>query len=328
MRHGVTEGRISSARFPGVEYELRRLVGCGATSNVYFALRRGSTGVDAVAIKVFSERPGTASLAFEKEVAALSNLHDHPRLAGHVVRLLDFGASGSKLSEDHVAGPWMALEYVIPGAQGATLAERVRHALRCDGHAFGVTRAVRVIRSLGVALDAAHDLGIVHRDVKPSNILCRDEPTRESWLLADFGICRSVDQVGTFGGLVVGTPGYAPPEQASVTTRRVGPFSDVFGFAAVVFFMLTGEPYFAVTHPDEVMLSIQRGRRRGLEDAAGLAPELRGHAGTRLVDAIVARATSARPEERPQHAGELARELIEALEGAAFETGWSPDSSE
>jgi serine/threonine protein kinase len=145
--------------------------------------------------------------------------------------------------------------------------------------------------------------------------LCRGGGESETLLLADFGVSRPLDVAATFGGFVVGTPGHAPPEQAGFGVRRVGPFSDVFGFATVAFHMLTGAHYFPIEGAEAALFAIQQAKRRCLRDCDGLSPELRRASHScRLIDEALTQATAPRPETRPQRARELADRLLAALD--------------
>ena len=159
---------------------------------------------------------------FLKEVRITANL-SHP----HVLALLDSG---------EVDGlPY----YVMPYIDGETL----RNRLARDGP-LPTPAALEIAREVGSALSYAHTLGILHRDVKPENILL----THGRALLADFGIARAAAQAGnerfTASGVAVGTPAYMSPEQA-VGERDLDARSDQYALAAVLYEMLAGEPPFA-----------------------------------------------------------------------------------
>ncbi len=147
--------------------------------------------------------------------------------------------------------------------------------------------AVRIVGGVADALDAAHGHGLVHRDVKPGNVLVADPGgSGERVYLGDFGLAIDVDQArrGRSGG---GTPGYLAPEQLAGGT--VGPWTDVYALGCVLLAALTGEP------PS----------RARLVPGNGAAPDLAGlPAG---LPAVIARATAPRPEDRFASAGALAQ---------------------
>src|SRR5690606_4025774 len=108
--------------------------------------------------------------------------------------------------------PWIALEYVHGGSEGTTLSQRVLHAIRHTSHAFDPHRAASLVEALGGGLCAVHEVGVIHRDIKPDNVLCCGFGDEEIFKIADFGVARPAGLTATFGGLVVGTLGYAAPE--------------------------------------------------------------------------------------------------------------------
>ena len=201
-------------------YEVVRLLAGGGMAEVYLA--RDLRHEREVVVKVL--RPESASAVaverFRREVALLARLQ-HP----HIVPLI---ASGE------VAGiQWLVAPYIA----GGTLADRLL------GHdRLGVTETVAIARQVVAALEAAHRHGIVHRDVKPSNILLGNGGA----LLADFGISALAHTEAerlTATGVSVGTPAYMSPEQAS-GSARVGPAADIYSLGCVLFECLGGQPPF------------------------------------------------------------------------------------
>lgn len=173
-----------------------------------------------VAIKVLwpslAETPGFLE-RFRREARAASRLR-HP----NILTVYDFG------SQDGIT--YMVTE-LLPGG---SLADRL-------GRPVPLTDAARVARAIGAALDVAHQAGLIHRDVKPSNILF----TRDSEpVLADFGIARLLEseQNLTVQGSLIGTPHYMAPEMAA--GEDVVPASDLYGLGVVLYEMLTGGPPF------------------------------------------------------------------------------------
>jgi eukaryotic-like serine/threonine-protein kinase len=185
-----------------------------------------------VALKVLRPELGTAVGAerFLREIGIVARL-SHP----HVVPLIDSGETGG------------LLYYVSAFVPGGSLRDR----LRGEGR-LALDDALAVTHDVAEALDYAHRQGVVHRDVKPENILFTDGHA----LLADFGIARGGagpdDAPVTEAGVAVGTPEYMSPEQAS-GERDVGPGSDVYSLACVVFEMLTGQPPFRGRSPRATM---------------------------------------------------------------------------
>src|SRR3989440_7568549 len=177
----------------GHRYAIDRELGRGGMATVYVAQDRRHARE--VAIKVL--RPDVAAAIgaerFLREIAIVARL-THP----HVLPLIDSGqAAGS-------------LYYVMPYVRGETLRERLVRERR-----LALKDALGIARGLGAGLDYAHREGVVHRDVKPENVLLADGHA----VLADFGIARAIFQAGgehvTEVGLAIGTPEYMSPEQAA-----------------------------------------------------------------------------------------------------------------
>lgn len=212
------------------------------------------------------------------ETTVLASLN-HPSL----VTLYD-----ARLDPEHAR--YLAIEYV----DGPTLASRLSH-----GPLSG-TEAASLARDLSEALQVVHDAGIIHRDVKPSNVMLARMPRRAAgWTakLTDFGIAYSVsDPRVTSPGIVVGTAAYMAPEQ--VRGADLTPAVDIYSLGLVLIEALTGEPAFPV------MGKVQTALRRLAE-----APAIPESLGPQWV-ALLTRMTRVAPEGRPS-----ARELAQA---AAF----------
>src|SRR5687768_3820316 len=201
-------------------YVLDAEIGRGGMATVYRAddVRHGRR----VAIKVL--RPELVSTLgterFMREIGIAARL-THP----HIVPLLDSGTADGML--------YSVAQYVTGGS--------LRNRLRSDGQ-LPVREALRIAEEVGAGLDFAHRSGIVHRDVKPENILFTDGHA----VLTDFGIARANSirtDFRTDEGIVVGTPEYMSPEQAAGEMDVTGA-SDIYSLACVVYEMLTGQPPF------------------------------------------------------------------------------------
>ena len=165
---------------------------------------------------------------FLREIRVTATLQ-HP----HILGLIDSGVFGDEAGELR-SRPY----YVMPYIQGESLRQRLER----EGQ-LSVADAVRIAGEVASALDYAHRHGVIHRDVKPENILLHDG----SALVADFGIALAVQQAGgarmTQTGLSLGTPQYMSPEQAT-GERTITARSDVYALGAVAYVMLAGEPPF------------------------------------------------------------------------------------
>lgn len=307
---------IPSEVSPGVTYRVLRPVGEGAMSVAYYAFRVAPEGETPVVIKVlrpwFVRRAGaTAALIVTKEAVALGRLNERVPPTPFVVRLLDTGTFRAREGRQDLGLPWLVLEYVHGGAEGTTLTERVAHSLRTTGFAFDPDRAAHAIECLAAGLGAVHEVGVVHRDLKPDNVLCCGFGDDEIFKIADFGVARPAGVAGTFGGTVLGTLGYAAPELTVLDQRIIGPWTDIFSLAAIFYYILTGEDYFDVDSPGDAIVAACSKERRSIRDARGLAPDLRAsEAACRFIDFALAAATSDKIDKRPQRADALAAMLV------------------
>ena len=201
-------------------YHIAELVGSGGMGLVYRAEQRilGRT----VALKVI--RPeiaesGNYRARFLRE-ARFAAAVDHP----HVVSVFDAGEQDGRL--------YLAMQW-IDGLDLGTLIDREQR--------LAPERAVLIGVQLAQALQAVHDAGLVHRDVKPSNVLVRDIGGHDHAYLTDFGIAKAPDAQDslTRTGSVIGTPGYLSPEQ--IRGQQPGPRSDLYALGCVMFEALTGQ---------------------------------------------------------------------------------------
>jgi serine/threonine protein kinase len=309
---------IASNVQPGVSYRLTGVLGGGGMSVAFAALRQAADGQTHVVLKILRpavawDSTGTAALGVQKEAVALGRLNERVPPTPFVVRLVDAGSVAAHDGVRALELPWLAIEHVQGGIEGTTLDERVIHSVRHTGAGFDLERAANAIRCLAGGLAAIHEVGVLHRDLKPTNVLCCGSGPDEIFKIADFGIARPRGMAATFG-IAIGTPGYASPELFLADEPRIGPHSDVFGLAAMIYHLLTGEAYFAVRTPVDGLMLVQRPERRRLADALGLSPELRARpTACATIDAALARATAANPDHRPQSADVLAAMLLPAL---------------
>lgn len=201
-------------------YRLERQIGRGGSGTVHLAL--DEVLGRQVAIKRIGVIPGSDSAELERaeREARLAAALNHP----HVVSVFDL------VDEEDVR--WLVMEYV----DGETLSERVRTSGPMDA-----VEAATLLAQAADALVEAHEHGIVHRDVKPSNILIADGAAK----LNDFGIARSEDDPSlTQTGLVTGSPAYLAPEVASGSSATTA--SDVWSLGATLYHAVTGSPPYDV----------------------------------------------------------------------------------
>jgi len=200
-------------------YRVERELGEGGMATVYLA--RDLKHDRDVALKVLKPDLAAAVGAqrFLKEIQVTANLQ-HP----HILPLYDSGTADG------------ALFYVMPLVRGESLRDRLSRE-----RLLSVDETVRIVRQVAGALDFAHRQGVVHRDIKPGNVLLQDGEA----LLADFGIALAVTEAGgerlTGTGLSIGTLQYMSPEQAS-GEHDLDARSDIYALGAVTYEMLAGEP--------------------------------------------------------------------------------------
>jgi serine/threonine-protein kinase len=201
-------------------YVIERPLGEGGMSAVFLA--RELQPPRYVALKVL--RPELADAVgperFVREVELVSNL-THP----HIVPIFASGEAGG------------LLYYTMPYVEGESLRQRLEREKQLP-----LDEALRIGRDVAEALDYAHRHGVVHRDIKPGNILLQDGRA----MVADFGIARAVQKAGatkvTTSGVIVGTPQYMSPEQAA--GGEVDRRSDLYSLACVIYEMLAGQAPF------------------------------------------------------------------------------------
>jgi serine/threonine protein kinase len=307
---------IRSQLQPNVAYRLKRLLAVGGTARAYYALRQGPEGEAPVVMKIILPnvvRDGgdTALLVIRKEAVALGRLNERIPPSPYVVRLVDTGVIEWTHEDVPLTLPWLAVEYVDGGAEGSALDERVAYSMRLSGFAFDPERAARATYAIAQGLDEIHAVGVVHRDVTPANVLCCGSGETEIFKIADFGIARPVGLKATFGELAIGTPGYLAPEQSMLTKDTIGQHTDIFAFAAALFFLLTGEHYFTARNVIDAYQQALSKNRRSLIGTRGLCQELRDQPQfVQAIDAALARATSANIEERPKSASIFADSVL------------------
>ena len=269
-------------------FRLEEQIGAGGMSTVYRAydvnLERW------VAIKLMhrdiSSDPDQLE-RFRREARSVARLN-HP----HVVTVIDFGEDDGR--------PYIVLELI----EGETLKQRIRRLGRLP-----VGEAVAYAIEVGRALEAAHACRLVHRDVKPQNVLLDSEGRAK---VTDFGIARSLEVHGlTQTGRVLGTTDYVSPEQA--LGREVTEQSDVYSLGIVLYEMLVGEPPFrAESQVAVAMKHVQE----PMPDVLIARPDV-----SSALAAVVDRATAKELENRSQSAAELVHDLEQVLAIEAARAG-------
>ena len=271
----------------GDRYLIERELGAGGMAKVYLA--RDLKHDREVALKILPPELHTATGAerFLNEIRITSSL-DHP----NILTLIDSGSTDGSL--------W----YVVPYIRGESLRERLKR----EG-ALPLDDAINIARQVASALEFAHARGIVHRDVKPENILLHEGVA----LLADFGVALAVAEAGgdrlTGTGHSVGTPHYMSPEQAT-HDRHLDLRTDIYSLGAVLYEMLAGEPPHTGPNAQAVIARLLTERPTPLRLLRDTVPE--------PVEAAVARALAKVPADRFPRAAHFA----DALTARQAMPGW------
>jgi hypothetical protein len=268
-------------------YRLEARVGAGGMSTVYRAF--DETLQRPVAVKLMNREVASDSdqlERFRREARAVAQL-SHP----HIVGVIDAGEDDGR--------PYIVLEYV----EGETLKARIRRLGRLPV-AEAVAYAIEIARALG----AAHSRHIVHRDVKPQNVLIDEEGSAK---VTDFGIARTLEEDGlTADGRMLGTTDYVSPEQA--LGQHVSGQSDLYSLGVVLYEMLTGEVPFK--GENQVAVAMKHVREE-LPDVQLKRPEV-----SAALAAVVETATAKHEDDRYADDAEMIADLEDAL---AIETARS-----
>ena len=295
------------------DYRLVSVLGRGGMSAVYLAERLDDPQT-LVAIKVLAAPPlagpdarAKAHARFVREIETATQL-DHP----HILRALAYG-------EAPALGDDAPVRYLVaPFAEGGSLAQY----LAVGGAPLPLAECAQYITQVASALDYAHVRGVIHRDVKPSNVLL---DAQGDALLADFGIARYLESgLGaltppgqpeqpaalTMTGETLGTPTYMAPEQ--IRGARVGPAADIYALGVVAYELVTGRPPFDGASPAEALIQHLQTTPAPPQLAR---PDLPAPAGAAIMQAL-----AKDPARRFASAGAFARAFATGLAGE-----WSAD---
>jgi serine/threonine-protein kinase len=263
-------------------YQIRALLGRGGMATVYRAF--DPTFDREVAIKVLASELADNTRfreLFDKEAKVIASL-DHPA----IVPVHDYG--------EHEGLPYLVMRFM----DGGSLADRLAAG------PLDLREIVRIVAALAPALDKAHAKKVVHRDLKPGNILFDADGNPA---IADFGIAMLIEAGSSQAAEPIGTPAYMSPEQATGSAaldRR----SDIYSLGVMLYEMLTG------ARPYESETTIVQARQHAVDPVPHLRDAAPGL--SHKIDRIAARAMAKQPGDRYATAGELARELQRAA-GAA-----------
>jgi len=277
-------------------YTLDRELGQGGMATVLLA--RDLERDQPVALKVLLPELAQTLGAdrFKREIRVAARLQ-HP----NILSVLDSGDAASQL--------WFTMPYV----EGENVYQRLQRE-----HQLAPDEAIRIARAVASALAYAHEQGVVHRDIKPDNVMLSGDRV----LVADFGVARAVSEVQdklTATGMVVGTPIYMSPEQAS-GEKNIDGRSDTFALACVLYEMLSGEPPFTGPTPQAALMRRFKGPPRPLRPRVVVAE---------TVEQAIVRALARDPAERFATATDFAHALAgRPVPEAAAPGGAQPEPSE
>lgn len=280
-------------------YRIVRLLGSGGMGEVYLAEHPRLPRPDALKILPADVSADADYRArFNREADLASKLW-HP----HIVSVHDRGEFHDQL--------WIAMDYVHGLDAARLLAQRFTGGMPA-------AQVIRIVTAVASALDHAHKQGLLHRDVKPANILLThldDDDDEQRILLTDFGIARTVDDISglTATNMTVGTVAYCAPEQ--LLGEDVDGRADQYALAATTFHLLSGQQLFPHTNPAVV---ISRHLNYSPPSLAEVHPDLGAS------DSALARALAKDPAERFARCSDFARALAEAWSASEVAASFEP----
>ncbi|MHC4404327.1 MAG: cation:dicarboxylate symporter family transporter [Planctomycetota bacterium] len=272
------------------DYDLLEKVASGGMGVVYRARQRSLNRVVALKmIKAGELASEEEILRFHTEAEAAANLR-HP----NIVAIYEVG--------EHEGRHYFSMDYI----EGKSLSELI------DEGGIPFDKAAEHVRTVALAIDYAHQHGILHRDLKPPNVLIDASGQPK---VTDFGLAKRIGSGSdlTIPGSALGSPPYMSPEQASGKHDEVGTASDVYALGAVLYELITDRPPFAGESPFEVL--------RQVTDTEPTAPRLIDREIPQDLETICLKCLAKHPKDRFDSAGELADELGRYLAGESILTG-------
>src|SRR6267143_3770659 len=262
-------------------YEVQALIGSGGMGKVYKAFDRQL--MRAVALKFLRGGDAAVERKFLREAQAQARV-DH----AHVCRVYEVGRLADR--------PYIAMQYV----SGKTLRDAVGE--------LSFEEKLALMRDVAEAVHAAHQTGLVHRDIKPQNILVERGADGPRPFVTDFGLARDLQSPGeTADGTVLGTPQYMAPEQANGDLRSLDARTDVYGLGATLYEVLTARPPFEGGSQLQILFRmIHEDPKPPRKLAAGMPAD---------AESVVLKCLEKEPARRYQTAKALAEDLQRVLDG-------------
>ncbi|MFK7737007.1 MAG: protein kinase [Pirellulaceae bacterium] len=291
----LSPGELTS-QLPGSRYDVRRALATGGTGSVF-------VGYDTqlsrdVAIKVLSRNSMRDRHRFQREAQLLADV-DHP----NVVRIFDFGSFAATPKEHGPERQFLVMEFVA-GGTARLLSKSQQDSPIAKESRF--TNIARLLAQAANGLQAIHDRGLVHRDVKPSNLLITSDGSTIK--VADFGLAKFTDTAATQltrTGDLVGTPEFMSPEQVS-PDENLSASSDVYSLGATLYFLATETAPFK-GNPTAVI--------RQVADIAPVAPRILNPSIPAELETICLKAMEKDSNNRYPTAAEMASDLLRFAKG-------------
>lgn len=282
-------------------YRIIRLLGSGGMGEVYLAQHPRLPRRDALKLLPHDWSADDEYRARFNREADLASTLWHP----HIVGVHDRGEEDGQL--------WISMDFVDGLDAGRLLADRYPAGMP-------VEEVARIVTAVASALDYAHKQGLLHRDVKPANIMMThlDDEGEQRILLTDFGIARNINEISglTKTNMTVGTVAYCAPEQ--LLGEDIDGRTDQYSLAATAFHLLTGSQLFPNSNPAVV---ISRHLNVPPPALADIRPELAN------LDPVLAIGLAKRPEDRYKRCSDLARSLAEQIDSAGVPKTLAPTAS-
>jgi tRNA A-37 threonylcarbamoyl transferase component Bud32 len=269
------------------DYRLGRLIGAGGMGTVYEATHTRLPRRFAVKLLAHSLHGNSEAVVRLRREAEVTSSLSHP----HIVQMLDFNVDKGL--------PFIVMELL----EGESLARYLER----EGSVASFDLLASIVRQTTSAVGAAHERGVVHRDLKPTNLfLCRTDGADVHLKVMDFGISKLVGATSelTKNTAVLGSPRYMSPEQAAGNSARVDHRADIFALGAIIYRMLAGRSPFAADSVPATLYKV-------VHERPTVTPEWR--AVPRPIQAVVLRALRKRPTARQASMQQFWREFERAL---------------